>query len=164
MTIARVVITGVVVFVAGVVVGSERLAALASIPMLVGALLGSDIDLGLVWGRSLIIGCLWYAALEAGWGSIEHRRIGGSSGGAVARRRSQEVAQIVVIAIVVGVAGVALTSVAPTRTLLVRGSVIATVLLGMAIALRHLRATAPASESEAESESGEQLDRDPTRS
>ncbi len=142
----RLAIAGLVVFAAGIAFGSERMTGASALPMLAGAILGADPGLGLPWGRALIIGCIWYGALEAGWSSIEYRH-GARTAAAVTRRRIQEVATIVMLAVVVGAGGIALGELAPTRTLLVRGSVIAAVLVALAMGLRQLRSTFPTADS-----------------
>lgn len=140
--IGRLAVVGVVVFLLGVGFGSERLTGLASLPMLIAAVVGIDPGQGLAWGRALAIGCLWYAALEAGWGSIEHRH-GARAGAAIAKQRVREVATVVFTAVVVGIGGVALTAMAPTRTVAVRALMVTAVLVALTLALRHLQATAP---------------------
>lgn len=144
---ARLGFVGLAFYIVAIAFGSERLAGVASIPILAGALLGVDPDLGLPWSRALIIGCLWFGALEAGWTSIEFRHEARSTA-AVARQRIQEAATVVMLAVLVGAGGVALSAIAPTRTLLVRASVIAAVLAAMAGALRHLQTTDPSTEQE----------------
>lgn len=125
------------VLVAAVVVGSPRLAGLASLPMLLGALVGPDQSNGPPWGRSLIVGCLWYVALELVWASIEQRRDVERTE-AVDRQRRREVAQVVMVAILVGTGGAVLASVAPTRTLALRAAVIAAVVAAMIGAAQRL--------------------------
>ena len=62
-----VVAAGVALLLTGLLIGSDRLVGLASIPMLLGAgeRLGS-IDEALS-GRPLIVGCLWFVTLELAW-------------------------------------------------------------------------------------------------
>ncbi len=130
-------VIALVAFTAGLVGGSQRLAGLASLPMLLGALVGPDQANGPPWGRSLIVGCLWYVALELAWASMEQRRDVDRTE-AVGRQRRREVAQVVMVAILVGAGGSLLASVAPTRTLALQAAVIAAFVAAMVGAAQRL--------------------------
>lgn len=134
---------GLIVLAVGTAFGSERVVALATAPTLGSALLGVTAGGELAWGRSIIIGCLWYASLELAWASIEHRD-GTIRTPAVGRSRLQEVATVVIVAVLVAGVGAAASSFAPERTLVVRVLVVSAVLLSVVGALRHLSTTAPA--------------------
>ncbi|MDH3682214.1 MAG: hypothetical protein OEV40_19960 [Acidimicrobiia bacterium] len=138
----RVELVAVFLLALGIAVRSERAVAVATAPAMGGlivATVGSD---GIAWGASLLVGCLWYVAVEAGLASIEW------GGGlritpAVLQRRLQEVAVVVAAAAAVGLIGLLVASAAPERSLLVRILLLASVLAGLAAAARHLLAADP---------------------
>lgn len=128
----------VALLLAGLSIGSDRLVGIASLPMLVGAGERLDsIDQALS-GRPLIVGCLWFVTLELAWASIE-RRDDVARPPAVDRQRVYEVALVVVVTVVVGVVAILVVPLAPPRTLLVRGMILALVLVLMAEVVRRLR-------------------------
>ncbi len=137
---------GLVLLALGVVVGSGRLVGFSALPVFVAAVVGVDPDAGPSWLRSLIIGVSWYAATELAWASIE-RRDEVARSDAVDRRRRQEVATVVVVSLLVGIGGTLLGSFAPTRTLLVRGSLIAAIMVALTIAIRQMTLTGPPTEA-----------------
>lgn len=132
------VVAAVAVFSVGLMIGSERLVGFASIPMLVGALESVDVSAGTVSGRSLIVGCLWFVAVESAWSSIACRD-DVIRPPAVDRQRLYDVSVVVIVTVIVGLAALLLLPLAPTRTLLVRGVILGLVLALMAEAVRRLR-------------------------
>ncbi len=138
--VTRGAVAGLVILAVGLAIGSDRLVGSASLPVLGAALLGADQSGGLVLGRSIIIGCLWYVTLELCWASIELRSDTARTA-ALGLQRIREVATVVVGAVVVGLGGLAAASVAPTRTVLVRVVVVAAVLVATAAAVRQLAVT-----------------------
>jgi hypothetical protein len=129
---------GIGLLVVGLMLGSERVVGIASIPMLVGAAESLAPHVGEASLRPLIIGCLWFVSLELAWSSIE-RRDGVARPAAVDRQRVYEVSMVVVVTILVGLAATLVLPLAPTRTLLVRGVILGLVLAVMAEAVRRLR-------------------------
>ena len=125
-----------VLFVVGVLAGSERGVAVASLPFLAGAALALD-DPDEDWSRALVVGLLWYVASELAWASIETRDDVDRSP-AIGRRRTREVATIVVTAAGIGLAAIVLAQAAPTRTLVVKGAVVIAMVVGLAAAARAL--------------------------
>jgi len=119
----------------GVFAGSGRVVAAASLPFLVGAVVGLNRDEH--WGPALVVGLLWYGASETAWISIE-TRIDGERSPAVGRLRTREVATVVVLAATIGLTAFALAGAAPTRTLLIKAVVVAGVLAGLTAASRPL--------------------------
>ncbi len=130
-------VAGAVVLAAGLLVGSSGLVGLATLPALAGAVIGLDRPEGHAWGRALLLAVLWYVAVELAWAAIE-RRDGTRRTPAVDRLRVQEVATVVTVVVVVGVAGSLLTTVAPVRTVPVRGLAVLAVLAGVVAIGRHL--------------------------
>lgn len=135
-------LAGLVFLAAGLLIGSERLVGFASLPMLAGALLSVEPIDGPAWGRSLIVGCLWYVALELAWASVE-RRDGVERAEAIGRQRRREVSQVVIVAIAVGLGSALLATVAPARSLFVRGVVIAGFLAALIAAADRLTTSRP---------------------
>ncbi len=125
---------------AGIAVQSEKLVAFATGPAIVGLLLGILDSDDVVWGSSLLAGCLWYLATEAALSSIELGD-GLAVSASVVHRRSFEVASVVSLAAVIGVVSLAGASLAPDRSVLVQVLLLAFVLIGLVIAGRHLAAT-----------------------
>lgn len=151
----RATVAGLVLFGLGLVFGSERLVGLAAIPVLTAAVLSTpdtDIDLG----RALIIGCLWYISTELAWESIGWRSDTILTL-AITTQRIREVATVVIIAIVIGLAGIGLATQAPSRTLLLRAFAVASVVIALAVALVQLNRTRSAPTGGQDGQSG-QLD------
>lgn len=123
-------------FVVGILAGTERGVAAASLPFLAGAALGLD-RAGEDWGRALVVGLLWYLGSELAWSSIE-RRADVEWTPAVGRRRAREVITVIVTAAAIGLAAIALAETAPTRTLVVKGLVVLGVVVGLVAAARAL--------------------------
>ena len=69
----RLAITGVVLFAIALVVGSPRFVGLATVPVLGGALIASALGAEPAWLRSIVLGCVWYVAVELAWEAIERR-------------------------------------------------------------------------------------------
>lgn len=124
---------------AGLAIGSSSLIGLASVPLLAAAAVGIDRPTGHAWGQALVLAVLWYLACEAAWASIEARSDTVRSP-AIGRQRVREIAVVAVTSILVGVAGIALASMAPVRTATVRAVAVAIVLVGLAALGRHLTA------------------------
>lgn len=138
----RATIAGVVILTLGVLSGSERVVGLASLPFLAGAIAGSRPEDSAAWTAPLIIGVLWYLATELAWHSIEQRD-GVVRTAAIKRGRRQEIATVVIVALLVGLGGALLGTYAPTRTLFLRIVLIGSVLAAMGIAVRQMSETAP---------------------
>lgn len=136
--VVTVALAAVLIFVTGLVIGSERVVGFASLPMLAAALESVDVVAGTVSGRSLIVGCLWFVSVESAWSSIE-RRDDVVRPPAVDRQRLNDVSVIVAVTVIVGLGAVLLLPLAPTRTLLVRAVILGLVLALMAEAVRRLR-------------------------
>ena len=139
---SRLAVGGLIVFVIGTAAGSERVVGAATAPLLGSALLGATAADQVAWGRSMVIGCVWYVAVELAWASIE-RRDGSQRSAAVTVRRLQEVATVVVVALIVSLVGLAGSMLAPERTLVIQMAAIAAVLAALVVAVRHLVRTGP---------------------
>lgn len=135
--VVRGVAAGGFLLVIGLLVGSTGVVGLASLPLLSGVVLGFDHPAGHAWGQTLLVAILWYLTTEAAWASVEARGDTVRSP-AVGRRRLEEVAAVVVVAVVVGLAGAGLAEVAPPRTAVVKVSAVAVALIGLTALARHL--------------------------
>ncbi len=145
---ARLAVGAVIVLAVALTVGSTSLVGLAMAPALASATVGLDRPEGHAWGQTLLLGLVWYVTAELAWGSIEAREPTVRSM-AVSRLRVREVAAVVAVTVAVGLAGTALASVAPTRTVLVRGLAVVAVLaciVGLGRALGRLAAPEPTTE------------------
>ncbi len=136
----RLAIIAVVILALALVVGSAWLVGAASIPLLAAALISSGSQSEPAWIQTLLVGCLWYVALELAWDAID-RRAGGPLDGLVARVRIHEVSTVVVVAFGVGVVGLVATEVAPDRDLIAQAPILVGLLLALGAAIRHLRRT-----------------------
>ena len=135
--VVRLEILAVIVLALGIAFGVERVVALATAPALGGAMLAMAASEDLLWGRSLVIGCLWYLAVEMALASVEQRN-GTERTPAVSRRRIYEVAMVVAIAAAVGAGGLLVASIAPARTLVIQVLVSLALLAALLGAVRHL--------------------------
>lgn len=134
---ARVTVMGAAFFVAALLIGSTRLVGLATLPALGGAFLALAAGPEPAWVRSILLGCLWYAATETAWDAIE-RRDGATRLRAFSARRINEVATVVTVAVGFSAFAFALSALAPTRNLFTVGIAILVVLIGLAAATRLL--------------------------
>lgn len=128
---------GLALLALGLLSGSGLTVGWASLPMLGAAVGGLDRAEGHAWGQVLILGLLWYAACELAWASIEDRREVRRTS-EVERLRTREVATVVALAALVGLAGIALASQAPVRTGVIRAVAVAAVLATVAVVGQHL--------------------------
>jgi hypothetical protein len=126
----RFAIVGAVLFAVALALGSPRFVGLATLPVLGGALMASAAAPEPAWVRSIVLGSLWYVAVEVAWDAIE-RRDGAERSVALDHRRTHEVATVMMLSLVTTTAGFLLSFLAPTRSLLVVGLVI----LGLLVAL-----------------------------
>ncbi len=138
----RLAIVGAVVFVIALALGSARLVGAASLPVLGSALASSAGAGDPAWVRSIVLGCLWYVAVELAWASIECRD-GAQRGTALDIRRINEVASIVVISLAVTMSAYAASSFDVSRTLARQVLLIVAVIAALGLAIRHVVATAP---------------------
>jgi hypothetical protein len=126
----RLAVIGAALFVLALLLGSARflgVSSLLGLAALLATTLGSDMT---SWVRALVVGALWYLAVELGWDAIE-RRDGVRRTPAYVNRRLEETSTVVLLSVVL-TAGVFFASeMAPLRTILV----IATALIGIAVAL-----------------------------
>ena len=92
------------------------------------------------WVRSMIVGCLWYVALELAWDSIE-RRNGVARSSALELRRTNEVAVVVVVALAVSVGGYALSFLHLPRNLAGQGAILIALFAVLLVVGRFITAT-----------------------
>jgi len=128
----RLAVSGVILFAFTLAVGSARLVGLATLPVFGAALVAAG---GRASVGSIVVGCLWYVALELAWDSIE-RRDGGERTAAFVHRRVHEVATVVTLALVVTIAGFAATDAAPERSLFTQGPIIVGLLIALGLVTR----------------------------
>ena len=127
----------VVVAAIGLISGSDRALGASTLPAMAAMVVAVGGEDGVRWALALAVGCGWYLSMEAGWASIEWRA-GLTITPAVALQRVQSVMTVVLGALAVGVVALPLTALAPDRTLLVRGSLIAAVLAVLLVVVRQL--------------------------
>jgi hypothetical protein len=143
----RFALAGVVVFAIGLAFGSARLVGVASLPVLGSALLASATGESPAWVRSIVVGCLWYVAVELAWDSIE-RRNGVKRSSALEFRLFNEVASVVVISLGVTVVAYAASGLDAPRTVIGQAAIVVALFAALLFATRRLTATvSPRSES-----------------
>lgn len=136
----RVAVASVGFFALALAVGSTRLVGLTTFAM-AASTLATTSSSDPAWVRSTLIGCIWYAAVELAWESIDRREHQERSA-AVAKLRINEVATVVTVALVMAAVAFAISSIAPQRTLLTQGATILVVLTTITFATRALEAAA----------------------
>lgn len=90
------------------------------------------------WTRALIIGCLWFVAVEAGWEAID-RRDGAEHTTSAQLSRVQDVAVVVGVALGVGLVAIAATAFAPVRSVALQALVLFTLVAALLMFARTLR-------------------------
>ena len=126
----RVAIIGAVLFMLALLLGSGRALGLSSLLGL-AALLATTLPYDMTsWVRALVVGALWYMAVELGWDAIE-RRDGVRRTPSYVSRRLEETSTVVLISVVLTAAVFLVSEMAPLRTMLV----VATAIIGIAVAL-----------------------------
>lgn len=133
----RLAIVGVGVVAVALGIGSARMVGFATLPVLAGALLASAAVDGIAWVQSIVLGCLWYIAVELAWDSIE-RRDGAQRSPALNQRRVHEVVTVVTVSLAVTIPGFVASDLAPQRTLLVQAPLVVGLLTAMVLAIRQL--------------------------
>jgi len=139
---ARLAIAGVALFAMALEIGSARVVGASTVLVLGGALFASGAAGDPAWVRSMVLGLLWYVAVELAWDAIE-RRDRSERSSAYNHRRAYEVATVVVVALVVTAIGFAGSTLAPARTLFAQGVIVVGVFVALAFAIRHITETTP---------------------
>ena len=134
---SRSALVGLLTFGVALVLGSGRVVGASSLPMLGGALLWVAASDQRVWVASMVVGLLWYVALELAWDSIERRR-GGTRTSAMSDRRIQEVSTVVALSLVASIGAFTLSGAGPERSALVEATIVAGLLVVLAATSRHL--------------------------
>jgi len=124
------------------VVGSVRMVAASSAPVLASFVLESGFGDEPSWIRSIVLGCWWFVAMELSWEAVE-RRNGARHTRAASMRRVQDVVTVVAITLAVGLIAASATSFAPVRSVAVQALVLAGVLAGFVWVVRHVVAGRP---------------------
>lgn len=119
---------------------SERVAAVATIPVLSAAVLHIRMADESVALWALGVGCGWYVATELAWESMT-RSIECRFEPAVARRRAEEIVSVVAVTLVIATAALSASSLAPPRTVVLEVAVTGLVLAAGASAIRRLTRT-----------------------
>ncbi|NNC80805.1 MAG: hypothetical protein HKN94_11725 [Acidimicrobiales bacterium] len=132
----RLAVAAFVCFILTLAYGSARFVGLSSIPMLSAALAASSSN-DPAWVPAIVIGCLWYAAVELAWESID-RRSRGTPSVAVSQQRLNEVATVATLALAVTAAALTFASAAPQRTLLSQGPIIIGLFAAITFVARNL--------------------------
>jgi len=144
---ARLAISGLVLVALALAVGSPVLVGGSTLPMLGAALVASGSASQPTWVRSIVLGCLWYVAAELAWESIE-RREGVECTPAFNDRRVNEIANVVVLALCATTAGFAMSSFAPTRSVVAAGLATVPLLIGLTLASQRLNRESAAVQDE----------------
>ncbi len=126
----RMAIVGIALLALALVIGSPRLAGLATLPALGAALFASAHTTDTAWIRSIVLGLLWYVAVELAWDAIAHRD-GVARPRALVNRRIEEVTTIVISTIALGMTGLLLAGAAPMRTVFAVGSAVSVIIAGL---------------------------------
>ena len=129
------VLTGVVLGLGFLLIGSASWVGVASLPMIGAIMFESGFGDEPSWVRAIVIGCLWFVALEMSWEAIE-RRSGSTYTRASGATRVREVATVVGVALVLGIFAAAATEFAPARSVLVQAIVLGSLLGALASAIR----------------------------
>ncbi len=135
--VLRLALVGAVLTFAALAIGSEALLALATAPILGAAVMAVDSSSGPNWGRSLLIGSLWFVTVELGWYAIQ-RRDRGRLPIEVTVQRVREVATVVTVTLAAGIVAVGAATFSPPRSLVVRATLAAALIAGLAAVLRQL--------------------------
>ncbi len=136
----RFALSGVVLFAIGLALGSARLVGVAALPVLGSALFSSATGESPAWVRSIVVGCLWYLAVELAWDSIE-RRNGVKRSSDLELRRINEVAVVVVISLGVTVSAYAASSLDAPRTLIGQAAILTALFAALLLVIRQLTAS-----------------------
>jgi hypothetical protein len=132
---------GVIVVAIALVLGSARMIGAATLPMLGAALIASAVGAEPAWARSIVLGILWYGAAELAWEAIE-RRDGVDRSRAFDDRRTDEVATVVALSLLITTAGFVASVLAPRRTVFTVGLVVIGLLAALILATRFIREAA----------------------
>lgn len=137
-TAGRLAITAVVLLAVALAVGSGRLVAFTSLPLLGAGLITVVGVTGTLWVRALVVGVLWYLSAELGWEAIE-RRDGVRRTREFNSRRLDEVSYVVLMSMGVTGLAFALSAVAPLRTTVILGLALAALIAGVGGVTRRVR-------------------------
>ena len=141
-TAARMAIVGVVLFALALAIGSSRVIGATSFPVLGSAFIVSATS-ETMWVQSIVVGCLWYIAVELAWESVD-RRTWARRSTSLGLRRVNEVATVVVVSLAVTVTAFAGSSLDAARTLPRQAFIVIALLVALGFAIRRIVATAPA--------------------
>jgi hypothetical protein len=134
----RLAIFGIVLFLIALIWGSELLVGLASLPVLVAALVSTVGGDNPAWIRALVVGVLWFLAAELGWDAIE-RRDGVRRTAAYSNRRIDEATTIVLLSLAVTLAVFLASRTAPLRTVFVMAIALLAIAAAIGGAAQRLR-------------------------
>lgn len=139
VAVTPLVVSGVVLLSLFVLVGSTRWVGVASAPMVGAVMLEAGFADEPSWIRSIVLGCLWYLAMECAWEAID-RRDGARHSRPATLHRLREVVGVVALALTLGLVAAAATTVAPLRSVFLQalavGALLATFVLLLRTAVR----------------------------
>lgn len=118
-------------------IGSARWIGIASVPLLIAAGIEAGFGEDPTWIRSVIIGCLWFVSVEAGWEAIDRRR-GARYTSTANFRRIQDVLTVLGLAVTIGLIATIAATLAPARSVLLQAAVIGGLLLAFLAMVRSL--------------------------
>lgn len=137
-TSGRLAIFGIAVFVIALIWGSELLVGLASLPVLVAALVSTVGGDNPAWIRALVVGVLWFLAAELGWDAVE-RRDGVRRTTAYNNRLIDEAITVVLLSLAVTLAVFLTSGAAPLRTVFVMAIGLLAIAATLGVAAQRLR-------------------------
>ena len=137
-TPGRLAITGAIMFVFALALGTRGLVGASGFVILAAALFTTAGIEEPAWIRSAAVGVLWFVAAQLAWDSIE-RRDGVGRTSAYTSRRIDETTSVIILSLVVTGAVFALSTAAPARTVFVIGLSLLGIAVGLLITTRGLR-------------------------
>ena len=127
----RLVVVACVLVALGLVAGSPRAVTLSAAPALGAALTGLWPSTETAWGAALLAGSLWYLVVELGWAGVAGFE-GVRHAPSVQGRRIRDIASVILVTVVVGIASALVARRAPTLTLLLQGLALGATLAAVA--------------------------------
>lgn len=129
--ISGLMVAAVISHTALIFIGSPRLVIGSSAFVLIAVTVEALVSDDPFWVRSLVVGLLWYVAMEVSWHALDSRDGTTFTRKALAHR-AQEVAGVVALTLVLGVVAIILATGAPARSVALQSVVLAGVLAGLA--------------------------------
>lgn len=136
--VLRLMVAAVVMHTVVIFVGSPRLVIGSSVFILVAVTVEALESSEPLWIRSILIGLLWYVAMEVSWHALD-RRTGTIYSRAALVRQVQHVAGVVALTLVLGLVAIVLATAAPGRSVALQAAVLGAMLVVLTAVARQLR-------------------------